>query len=197
MLLLCCTVCGRGIWKGTMPNCSALSRLSVILLLPTSKLGPSGADSLVCGLVLFLGPRGSQETLLWVWKFLPPVQSYRFLQPEVLRFYFPPLEPWVAWCVLLPGCSCPFFCTRIWNCLLCQLPPFLPGPPVTALLHIFSTLAAVSTPPTSLDECFFFNSLVVGLPYSSIFLAVLVVFCFLNLLLSLFWLYTDASRTTS
>ena len=26
-----------------------------------------------------------------------------------------------------------------------------------------------SSPPTSLDECFFFNSLVVGLPYSSIF----------------------------
>ena len=30
-------------------------------------------------------------------------------------------------------------------------------------------LAARFRPPTGLDECFFFNSLVVGLPYSSIF----------------------------
>ena len=31
---------------------------------------------------------------------------------------------------------------------------------------------------TSFDKCFFFNSLVVGLPYSLIFLAILVAFCF-------------------
>ena len=36
----------------------------------------------------------------------------------------------------------------------------------------------ISMPPTSLDECFFFNSLVVGLPYSLIFLVVLFVFVF-------------------
>ena len=63
--------------------------------------------------------------------------------------------------------------------------PCLPG---TALLCVLSTWLPVSTPPTSLDECFFFNSLVVGLPYRSIFWQ----FWFLNLLLSFFWLYKEA-----
>ena len=43
------------------------------------------------------------------------------------------------------------------------------GPPATALLPVLSTQLCVSTPPTSLDECVSFNSLVVRLPYSSIF----------------------------
>ena len=42
-------------------------------------------------------------------------------------------------------------------------------------------------PPLLLDECFFFNSLVVQLPYSSIFWHFWL-FLFLDLLLSLFWL---------
>ena len=37
------------------------------------------------------------------------------------------------------------------------------------LLYVLSAGLPVSTPPTSLDECFFFNSSDVGLPYSSIF----------------------------
>ena len=36
----------------------------------------------------------------------------------------------------------------------------------------------VSAPPTSLSECFFFNSLVVRLPYSFFFMAVLIIFVF-------------------
>ena len=43
----------------------------------------------------------------------------------------------------------------------------------------------VSAPPTSLDECFFFISLVVGLPYSSIFCQFWLFFVF-ELLLSFF-----------
>ena len=42
------------------------------------------------------------------------------------------------------------------HCLACQLLPC-------------STWLPISAPPTSLDECFFFNSLVVALPYNSIF----------------------------
>ena len=38
-----------------------------------------------------------------------------------------------------------------------------PGLPATALPQV------LSAPPTGLDECFFFNSLLVGLPYSLIF----------------------------
>ena len=37
---------------------------------------------------------------------------------------------------------------------------------------------SVSAPPTSLDECFFFNSLVAGLPYSSIFWQLWLLFVF-------------------
>ena len=43
------------------------------------------------------------------------------------------------------------------------------GPPATALQRVLSTRLPVSAPPTSLDECFFFNSLVVRLPCSLIF----------------------------
>ena len=48
----------------------------------------------------------------------------------------------------------------------------------------------VSTPPTGLDECFFFISLVVRLPYSSIFCQFWLFFVFK--LLSFFWLWEEA-----
>ena len=43
------------------------------------------------------------------------------------------------------------------------------GLPAAALLRVLSAWLPISAPPTGLDECFFFNSLVVRLPYSSIF----------------------------
>ena len=46
-------------------------------------------------------------------------------------------------------------------------------------------------PPTGLDECFFFISLVVGLPCSSIFCQFWLFFVF-KLLLSFFWLCEEA-----
>ena len=85
---------------------------------------------------------------------------HRFLQSEVLRLYFPVLEPWVAQSVLLPSCSSWFIHMWMWDGPVLQPP----------LCHeSFPTWLPVSTPPTSLDECFFLNSLVVGSPYSSIF----------------------------
>ena len=54
-----------------------------------------------------------------------------------------------------------------------------PGLPATALLRVLSAQLPGSTPLTGLDECFFFISLVVGLPYSSIFCQFWV-FLFLN-----------------
>ena len=64
----------------------------------------------------------------------------------------------------------------------------LSGPPAIALSRVFSTPAAGPRlcPSYSLDECFFFNSFVVRLPYSSIFCQFWWVL-FLNLL-SFFWL---------
>ena len=55
--------------------------------------------------------------------------------------------------------------------LACPIPQSatLLGPPAATFLGVLSTWLPVSAPPTSLDECFFFISLVIRLPYSSIF----------------------------
>ena len=45
----------------------------------------------------------------------------------------------------------------------------LPHLPATVLPQVLHAWLPISAPPTHLDECFFFNSLGVGLPYSSIF----------------------------
>ena len=61
-------------------------------------------------------------------------------------------------------------------------PPVLQPPPH---LRVLCTQLPISAPPAGLGECFFFNSLVVGRPYSSIFCQFWL-FLFLNLLS--FWL---------
>ena len=79
-----------------------------------------------------------------------------------------------------------------------QLLPRWPAAALPSLLHSpppcckFSALAArLSAPPSGLDECFFFISLVVRLPYSSIFGQFWWFFVF-KLLLSFFWLCEEA-----
>ena len=82
--------------------------------------------------------------------------------------YFPMLEPWVVRCLLLPSCSSWFIHMQMWDHPLHQLPPHpvLQPPPC----HESSPpQLPIFTPPTCLDECFSFNSLVAGLPYSLIF----------------------------
>ena len=69
------------------------------------------------------------------------------------------------------------------------------GPPAATLPRILSARLPVSTPPTGLGECFFFNSLVVGLPYISVFCQFLLFFVFK--LLSFFWLCEDCLLYTS
>ena len=97
-------------------------------------------------------------------------------QSEALRLYFPVPEPWVVCSIWLPSCSSQFILTQMWDHPLCQRlphpvckPPPHSSPPATALLQVLSTWLPVTAPPTSVDECFLFNSLVVRLPYSSIF----------------------------
>ena len=62
------------------------------------------------------------------------------------------------------------------------------GPPVAALPRVLAAMPRMptSTPPTGVAECFFFISLIVGLPYSSI-LCQFWLFFVLKLL-SFFWL---------
>ena len=101
------------------------------------------------------------------------------------------LEPWIAWSVSLPSCSSQFISMQTWDCPTCQPQHRLPG---LSPCHTSSLLQLpISDPPTSLDECFFFNSLVVGLPYHLIFWKFLL-FWFLNWLLSFFWLCKEAKH---
>ena len=53
-----------------------------------------------------------------------------------------------------------------------------PGPPAATLQQVLSAQLLVSAPPNGLDECFFFNALVVRLPYSLIFWQFLLFFVF-------------------
>ena len=70
--------------------------------------------------------------------------------------------------------------TVAWGCMVCPTPQLFllvylhanVGPPSCQLLPCHASSLPwlpVCAPPTSLDECFFFNSLVVRLPYGSIF----------------------------
>ena len=98
------------------------------------------------------------------------------------------LEPWVEQSVSLLSCSS-------------FLPVYLHanvGPPTRQLVLQpppcrLSSLPQlpISAPPTSVNECFFFNSLVVGLPCSLVFWQFWL-FLFLNLLLSFFCLCEEA-----
>ena len=115
--------------------------------------------------------------------------SHRIFQSEVLRLYFLALEPWIVQCVLLPSCSSWFICMQMWDCQVRHLPSHL----VFQLLSCCESSPSqllVSAPSTGLNEYFFFNSLVVGLPCSLIF-GSSGYFLFLNLL-SFFWLCEEA-----
>ena len=67
----------------------------------------------------------------------------------------------------------------------------LPPPLAAALPWVLSAQLPISAPPTSLDGCVFFNSLVVRLPYSLIFYQFWSFFDF-KLLLYFFWLCEEA-----
>ena len=74
------------------------ARFQSLLLLSTSKLGSSGSDSQVGGFLYVLGPCGSLQRALSyeARSFSCHLNSHRCFQCEVLRLYFPVLEPWVA-----------------------------------------------------------------------------------------------------
>ena len=112
------------------------------------------------------------------------LNPHRFFQSEILRLYFHAMELWVSRSVWLPSCSSRFICTQIWDHSLHQLPLCSASSP---------SELPVSCPLTGVDECFFFNSLIVRLLYSSIFCQFWL-FLFLNLLLSFFWLCEEVKH---
>ena len=142
---LWCCMWGRG-REGMMALAPLSARFQSLRPLSTIKLGPSGADSWVDGLVHAPGPCGSlQWPLLWGWDFLllPPHAPLVFSIRGV-RLYFPVLEPWVVWSVLLPRHSSWFIYVWMWGRTACPVPQSTTslGPQAVALLQILSTLAA-------------------------------------------------------
>ena len=100
----------------------------------------------------------------------PASSTPKFFQSEALRFYFPMLEPWVEQSVSLPSCSSCFIHTQTPDHPLYQdtTSHTLFLQPLPCCLFSPAHLP-ISTSPTILDECFFFNSLVVRLSCSLIF----------------------------
>ena len=135
-------------------------------LLPTNKLGPSGADSQVVGTCVY--SRTSSELSCEARSFSCPCNPHRFLQPEGLRLYFPMLDPWVAQSVSLPSSSSQFISTQTWDHQVYQLPPSCVSSPFWL---------PVSVPPPVWMNV---SSLTPWLLYihASVFLAVLVLVWF-------------------
>ena len=157
---------------------------------PTIKLGPSSADSRVGGLVHALGPCGS-PTNSPVRLGVSPAAS---TPTGVFNQRFEALFPRAG----ALGCA---VCHQVHQLLprrpaaalptLLHNPPPCWGLPAPALPRVLSARLPISAPPTGLDECFFFISLVVRLPYSLIFCQFWLFFVF-KLLLSFFWLFEEA-----
>ena len=125
------------------------TRFQSFTLLPTIKLGPSGAGSQVGGLVHALGLCGSlQRPLLWGWEslLLPPQPPLAF-SIRGLRLYFPELEPWVTWSALLPA-ICPVY---LWaNVVPGVLPAALPAPFSAILSPVLSVYLCTNVGPQGL-----------------------------------------------
>ena len=120
------------------------------------------------------------------------LNPHRVFESEVLRLYFPVLEPWVAQSVLLPSCSSGFIYTQMWDHLVCRPLPHLPW---------YSSCCLASSPLNS--SCPSLPLLPVWMNVSSLtpwllefhtvqFSVSSGCFLFLNLLLSFFWLYEEA-----
>ena len=164
-----CCLWGRGP-EGNNVACWVNGGFHSLPPLPTSKLGPSCADSQVGGFVYILGPcKTLQQTPLWGWEFLSSPQT--LLEFYSQRFWcFIPLH----WNPELHGLSCfpvvsPILCTH--KCEIIRSASHHltnPGTPAATLPQILSAPAACLC-PSCWSGCFFFNCLVVGLPYSLIF----------------------------
>ena len=117
------------------------------------------------------------------------MNPHRFFQSEVLRLYFP------HWNCALLGLSQLFLLVYPHTNLGLPSPLYTTlTTPVLQLLPCYDSSLPqlpISAPPTSLYEYFFFNSLVVGLPYHLMFWQFWLFFV-LKLLLSFFWLWDEA-----
>ena len=167
--------------------------------LPTIKLGPSGADSrgcaCACSRPLWVSPTNS-PVRLGVSPAAASTPTGVFNQS--FEALFPRAGALGCMVCFAPSPFLPVYLCEMWGRGICQLQPGLPRSTIRHLAGSASCCLATSPlypaahlrPPTRLDECFFFISLVVGLPYSLIFCHFWLFFVF-KLLLS-FWLCEEA-----
>ena len=182
---------GRG-QRGNHAVCSALCWLSVTSSPTHNQIGPfwcwfSGDWFCVCSRSLWVSPLNSPMRL----GVSQPSQVFSVRGFEAL---FPHTGTLSSMVCLAP------------QLFLLVYPHAIMGPPVqpaatlptpvlqpSPLPWVLSAQLPVSTaPPIGLHECFFFNSLVVGLPHSSIFCQLWLFLLFLNLMLSFFCLCEEA-----
>ena len=181
MLLYCGAVWGGGGLRENGAPCSALPAFSHFLQYPQANW------SLLVLILRWVGPCTppmvlSNELCCEAGSFSHCQNPYRFFQWEVLRLYFPALEPWVAQSVYLPSRSSQFIRTQMWDHLFHQpqpchksSPPHGPSPPLLlAWMNVFSLIPWLSDFHT------------IWFSDSSGYLL------FLNLLLSFFWLCEEA-----
>ena len=138
----------------------------------------------------FLSPCGPfKRSLLKIQQFIPPPQAHCFLQPEVMGIYL--LGAGILGCVVWPGAGILRYPSQF-SSTSCECET---THSVASLGHMASPRLLAPSPGVRpsyrLDECFFFISLVVRLPYSSIFCQFWLCFVF-KLLLSFFWLCKGA-----
>ena len=163
MAVLCCCMWGRSP-RGNRAPCTSLCWFSVTYLAMHNQIGPfwswfPGGWACVCSRTLGLSNELSSEAGSFSHCHL---NLHKCFQWEVWGFIFLPWDPGLyrlSRAPVVPRSLSAHKCetTRSTSCHLTR-----PGPPASTLLQVLSTL------PTGLDECFF-NSVVVRLPYSSIF----------------------------
>ena len=190
--LRCVAVGGGGDWEGTVTLALLWADFQSLPLLPTIKLGLSGADFLVGGLVYILGPCGSlQWTLLWGWEFLllpsepPQVFSVRGFWGFISPHWNPGLCHLSCSPVVPPSLSAlkcrPALSASnclVWSSSCClALSPLLPGCPSPPLLSVWMNVSSLT--PSLLD-------------FHTVQFSQFCCFLFLNLLLSFFWLCEEA-----
>ena len=172
--------------------CSTLCRISVTPSTTHNQTGP-----LYCW--FWSGRACACSRPLWVSPTTPPVRlgvspAAASTPTGVFTQRFEALFPWAgALSFLVHFAPQLFFAVYLHaNVGLPTLPAAASlGLPATTSPWVLSAQLPISTPPTSLAECVFLISLVVGLSYSSIFCEFWLFFVF-KLLLSFFWLCEEA-----
>ena len=195
----CAAVCGGGAWEGAMVLAPVSAGFQSLPPLPTIKLGSSGADSQVGGLVHALGPCGSlQQPLLWGWEFLLLPTQPRVFAIRCLRLYFlrwsPGLHGPLHFPAVPPGLS-------VRECGVAGSASGRTACPVHSTIHQSLGLAPLPRVPSTLAShlCPSYQSGWMFLPYllgcqTSVWFdfCQLWLFFVLKLLLSFFWLCEEA-----